>query len=335
MHGWWYYYFVALAVKVPLGFWLLVGGRIAVCRRLPSAGRAALLPAMIVVFLAITAAGSSRNYGLRYILPLAPLAVVWVSGLAEGGRWMRRLAALGMLGQAIAVASIHPYELSYFNELCGGPRGGRHILADSNLDWGQGLRALARLQREQPQYADLTLYYFGNTDPYYYRVQGQSYLIDAGSVHAGLPPRLEARTKYVAVSASLQWGPWGPEGYFERLDDVMPERLTEDATIAIYRWPPSQYRSRPRESRSSSTSAASAIRRTRPEASRFGTDAAVRFWIRTKYSSPRSTLIAKWPSTLRAFSFRRMRASRSLAGPQTETSERIARPSASVPARPT
>jgi 4-amino-4-deoxy-L-arabinose transferase-like glycosyltransferase len=243
MHGWWYYYFVAMAVKVPLGFWLLVAARGAVGRRLASLGRAGMLPAIIVIYLAITAAGSSRNYGLRYILPLAPVAIVWVSGLAEGGRWMRWLAALGLLGQAIAVASIHPYELSYFNELCGGPIGGRHVLADSNLDWGQGLRALARLQREQPQYADLTLYYFGNASPYhygYYGVRGRWYVIDAGNAHPNIPPRLEAATKYVAVSASLQWGPWGPEGYFKQLDGIAPERLTEDATIAIYRSPPDQ-----------------------------------------------------------------------------------------------
>jgi 4-amino-4-deoxy-L-arabinose transferase-like glycosyltransferase len=240
MHGWWYYYFVAMAVKVPLGFWLLVAGRIAVGRRLASAGRAAMLPAIAVLFLAITAAGSSRNYGLRYILPLAPLGIVWVSGLVEGGLGMGRLATLGLLGQAIAVVSIHPYALSYFNEFCGGPIGGRHVLADSNLDWGQGLKSLARLQHEHPEYSDLTLYYFGDTEPYHYRVKGKSYVIDAGRNHPGLPPRLEASTKYVAVSASLQWGPWGPEGYFRRLDDVTPERLTEDATIAIYRWPPDQ-----------------------------------------------------------------------------------------------
>jgi 4-amino-4-deoxy-L-arabinose transferase-like glycosyltransferase len=240
MHGWWYYYLVALAVKVPLGFWLLVAGRSAMSRRLASAGRAAMLPAIMVLFLLITGAGSSRNYGLRYILPLAPLAIVWVSGLAEGGRWMRGLAALGLLGQAIAVASIHPYELSYFNALCGGPIGGRHVLADSNLDWGQGLRALARLQREQPRYADLTLYYFGDTEPYHYRVLGKSHVIDALDAHPGLPPRLAADTTYVAVSASLQWGPWGPGGYFRSLDHVTPERLTDDATIAIYRWPPGQ-----------------------------------------------------------------------------------------------
>jgi hypothetical protein len=240
MHGWWYYYFVALAVKVPLAFWLLVAGRVALGGRLAAAGRAAVLPVAMGLFLAITAAASSRNYGLRYLLPLAPLAIVWVAGLAEAGRWGRRLAAAGIVGQALAVAAIHPFELSYFNVLGGGPIGGRHVLADSNLDWGQGLKALARLQRAHTEYADLTLYYFGDTDPRHYGVLGTRHVIDAGSVHPGLPPRLAANSKYVAVSASLQWGPWGPPGYFAALDGVAPERLTDDATIAIYRWEPAR-----------------------------------------------------------------------------------------------
>jgi 4-amino-4-deoxy-L-arabinose transferase-like glycosyltransferase len=238
MHGWWYYYFVALAVKVPLTFWLLVAARGVQGRRLASAGRDWMLPLTMGLFLAITAAGSSRNYGLRYVLPLAPLAIVWVSGLAEGGRWARRLAGIGLLGQALAVASIHPFALSYFNGLAGGPAGGRHILADSNLDWGQGLKLLAKLQREQPGFRDLTLYYFGDTDPRHYGVVGKSHVIDAGTAHPGLPDTLTAETRYLAVSASLQWGPWGPEGYFRSLNAVEPVRWTDDGTIALYRWPP-------------------------------------------------------------------------------------------------
>ena len=38
---------------------------------------------VIGLFLAIVAVGSTRNYGLRYLLPLAPLAIVWISRLAE------------------------------------------------------------------------------------------------------------------------------------------------------------------------------------------------------------------------------------------------------------
>lgn len=247
MHGWWYYYLVCLAVKVPPTFWLLVAARVVLGmrRRIPSAGRTWLIPATLGLFLAITAIGSSRNYGLRYVLPLAPLAIVWVSGLAEGGPWARRIAAIGLLGQALAVASIHPHELSYFNLLAGGPVGGRRILADSNLDWGQGLKALARLQRDRPEFRDLTLYYFGDTDPRHYGVAGVGHVIDAGTVHPGLPATLTAGTRFVAVSASLQWGPWGPDGYFEPLDGVAPVAMTEDHTIAIYAWPPDRDASRP------------------------------------------------------------------------------------------
>lgn len=234
MTGWRYYYFVALAVKVPLTFWLLAVGRIVLARRLPTTGKAWVLPAAMGMFLAITAAGSSRNYGVRYLLPMAPLAIVWVSAIAEGGRIARGLAIIGLVGQAVAVAAIHPYELTYFNCAAGGPAGGRRILADSNLDWGQGLRALARLQRDEPEFRDLTLYYFGDTDPRHYGVAGKSYLITAVAEPADLPRRLSARTRYVAVSASLQWGPWGPEGYFRALDRLRPVRMTDDQTIAIY-----------------------------------------------------------------------------------------------------
>ncbi len=54
-------------------------------------------------------------------------------------------------------------------------------------------------------------------------------------------------------------------------------------------------------------------------------DSQARFSMTTKYSSPRRTLIAKCPSTLRALSLSKIRVSRSLAGPQTETRERIER----------
>ena len=130
---------------------------------------------------------------------------------------------------------IHPGELTYFNELAGGRIGGRRILADSNLDWGQGLKSLARIQAEMPEYRDLTLYYFGDTEPSHYGVAGTCHVVDAIGGRPGLPARLVADTRYLAVSASLQWGPWGPEGYFSRLEGVEPVAFTDDTTIAIYR----------------------------------------------------------------------------------------------------
>ena len=104
MTGWRHYYFVALAVKVPLAFWLLSAGRLLASQRANREDRQgpgdAILPLTIGLFLAITAAGSSRNYGFRYLLPLSPLAIVWVSRLAErpttdGRRPSSALADLG------------------------------------------------------------------------------------------------------------------------------------------------------------------------------------------------------------------------------------------------
>ena len=232
--GWWYYYIVALAVKVPPSLWLLVVGRLAMQARVDK-GRDLLMPIAIAAYLAITAIASTRNYGLRYLLPMAPVAIVWLSAMAEAGRPWTLIVVAGLIGQAAAVATIHPGELSYFPGWVGGPAGGRHILADSNLDWGQGLKGLARLQEDRPEFRDLTLYYFGETDPANYGVAGTCHVIDASSYHPDLPPRLEASTKYLAVSSSLQFGPWGPDGYFERLGGVRPVLLPRDATIAIYR----------------------------------------------------------------------------------------------------
>jgi hypothetical protein len=147
----------------------------------------------------------------------------------------RSLVLVGIAGYVVAVVEIHPHELTYFNILGGGPRGGRYILADSNFDWGQGLKSLACLQQEQSEFTDMTLYYFGDTDPAYYGVAGHTYVINAVDDQSELRSLESVKTPYLAVSASLQWGPWGPRGFFDILDRLEPVQLTDDTTIAIYR----------------------------------------------------------------------------------------------------
>jgi hypothetical protein len=247
MQGWWYYYLVAIAVKVPLTFWILVAARLALFKRSANEGPPfnydALLPLVFVIYLSITAVGSSRNYGFRYLLPLAPLAIVWISAIGERfltcplpvAVFARCAALTGLAGYTIAVAAIHPHELTYFNALAGGPLGGRRILADSNLDWGQGLKSLARLQQLRPELKNITLYYFGDTEPAHYGVAGVSNTITAIDDSSGLAGLDSVDTRFLAVSASLEWGPWGPPGFFECLKGLNPVLLTDDTTIAIYR----------------------------------------------------------------------------------------------------
>jgi hypothetical protein len=233
--GWLHYYLVTLAVKVPLVFWVVVVFRATLARRVPTSGRDWVLPATAIAFLAIASICSTRNLGFRYLLPIAPLAIVWISGLAEGPAWVRGLAWCGLAVLGLTAWPIHPYELSYFNALAGGALEGRRILSDSNLDWAQGLKPLADLQRERPELRDLTLYYFGDTAPARYGVSGRSYTVRATSDNDHLPRTLTAETRYLGVSASLQWGPYGASGFFGPLAGVEPICYTPDATIAIYR----------------------------------------------------------------------------------------------------
>lgn len=239
-HGWWYYYLASLLVKVPPGVVPLVGlGVLAAMRgtghRATTAGQQLAGFAMAATLL-ITALGSSRNYGFRYILFLAPAAILWISSLVRAGAAGRVVVGLGLLVQAAAVVVSHPAELSYFNQIAGGPEGGKRWLADSNLDWGQGLKALGRLQSERPELRDLTLLYFGDTDPIHYGIMGRSRVVDAqGPRGFEWSAALDGQTAYVGISRSLSFGPWAPSVLMAPLRAVEPVAVTDDHTIGVYR----------------------------------------------------------------------------------------------------
>jgi hypothetical protein len=233
--GWWYYYLVCLAVKVPLSFWALVAARAWLVPRSAGTPGDRLAVVACLATIAIVSIGSSRNYGYRYLLFLAPAAIVWISALARAGRAGLVAASIGLAGQAIAVASCHPYPLTYFPLYVGGPEGGKALLADSNLDWGQGVVPLAERQREEPAYADLTFYYFGNDPPRDFGVQGTVEHVSPETAGTSLLPLDAIRTPYVAVSRSLQHGPWGPPGFFRPFDALAPVAVTADGSIALYR----------------------------------------------------------------------------------------------------
>ena len=232
--GWRQYYLVAMAVKLPLAVVVLALLRLGLPAGPERRPAETLLRAVPVVFFLIATLGSTRNYGFRYLLLVAGPVVVWISALASAQPWTRVVGwlAIGLLG-ATTLAN-RPHHLTYFNELAGGRLDGRHILADSNLDWGQGARELATLQTHNPSLTDITTYYFGSTDPGWYGVRGTRHVVDAGEVHPGLPARFVWTSRFAAVSASLQWGPWGPAGYFQELNDWPLAYLTPDGTIAIY-----------------------------------------------------------------------------------------------------
>lgn len=166
--GWWYYYFVAIALKVPLGTLLmLLCWAALVCSGYFRPNRAQLASMLAgVAFIVVMSLATDINLGIRYVLPALPLMFVPAACLTTGPvAWVRILTVGALLWNAAAVARIHPHYLAYFNEIAGGPANGHRFLIDSNIDWGQDLYELADwLQRNRPG-ARVGLAYFGNVDP--------------------------------------------------------------------------------------------------------------------------------------------------------------------------
>ena len=54
----------------------------------------------------------------------------------------------------LSSALVYPYELSYFNELVGGPTGGYRYLVNSNLDWGQAAHVMDAYTEAHPDVRD-------------------------------------------------------------------------------------------------------------------------------------------------------------------------------------
>ena len=93
--------------------------------------------------------------------------------------WWKLFALPLVCWNLVALARVHPHELSYFNEISGGPSNGRAWLIDSNLDWGQDLRGLSRWLEKNPEWRSAKLAYWGTLPP-----------IFEGIDDVGPPPRL-------------------------------------------------------------------------------------------------------------------------------------------------
>lgn len=165
--GWWYYFPVVLGAKTSLPFLALVAlaGLLAFRRGGLHGDAIGPLAAALGILLAVLP--SPLNIGVRHILPMYPLLAIWASScVAEAVRGRSRVwATAGVLllcWHGAESFRAHPDYLPYFNQIA---RGNEHnILGDSNLDWGQDLRRLARYVEENG-IENLSLSYFGTTSP--------------------------------------------------------------------------------------------------------------------------------------------------------------------------
>jgi Dolichyl-phosphate-mannose-protein mannosyltransferase len=205
--GWWSYHLTAFLFKTPVGTLLLFGLSLGLqtTRTRLTWRTAAFLVAPIIVICALTTQ-SKLAVGLRHILPIYPFVFI-LAGRVAALRWGHRQFALFLISVCVAFAALSslrvaPHQLAYFNELVGGPNRGHRYLLDSNLDWGQDLKAVkAYMEREKVPIIYLS--YFGTAPPSYYGIR---YQFVPGTWPLESPPMekvpVEAQRKLLAISVN-------------------------------------------------------------------------------------------------------------------------------------
>lgn len=252
----WYYLPVAFCLKEPLSFLLLLifAGGLLLFQKIKIPLWQWLTP--LGFFLA---ALFTPNLGVRYLLPLYPFLFLIAARGAEW-LWEKRprkslfVWALGLLifTQFFSVAAQYPNTLSYFNEIV--PKNRKiYFLADSNLDWGQDLKRLARTARER-NWGKVKLAYFGGVNPQIYGLDwepfqmadierpqsGTTYLVNASFIQ--LAPVAYPSTKSLAQGWLSQVPATGQVAdswyYFEipgKQDDLKPGSWLASVPFLQYR----------------------------------------------------------------------------------------------------
>jgi hypothetical protein len=206
--GWYHYFLVLMPLKLPLGLLIACGMGILTSggRKPPESGTHGSLWLLIPPLVFFAAASYSRvDLGIRVVLPVLPFLYVIAARLAGPG--CCRCARVALLAGCVAWAGYSgwtaaPHQIAYFNELVAGPVDGLRHVADSNIDWGQGLPGLKRYM-DRERVAVVYLSYFGTDRPEAYDIHYQ-HLPGYGRIGlpGGEPIPAEAPRHVLAVSAN-------------------------------------------------------------------------------------------------------------------------------------
>jgi 4-amino-4-deoxy-L-arabinose transferase-like glycosyltransferase len=145
--GKWFYFPAAFLIKMTIGFLLLLAlapfARALWLRNLRRELLFLVLPTIVFFGSAMSA---KLNIGIRHVLPAMPFLIVLVAGSAEAlsrqSRVWRWAVAILVVLDVTSSLRAYPNYLPYSNEAFGGPERTYRVLADSNVGWGGGLKAL-------------------------------------------------------------------------------------------------------------------------------------------------------------------------------------------------
>jgi hypothetical protein len=150
--GWWYYFPVVLLLKTPIAFLVLLGLGALVCLG-ERARPINLLPLAFSLGILLPAMHGNVNIGVRHVEPIyIGFSIISALGLRQLLQWTRRtvapaLTAVVLISWMILSAGVqHPDYLAYLNAFAG--KTPENVLTDSNYDWGQDLKFLAKRLRQ-------------------------------------------------------------------------------------------------------------------------------------------------------------------------------------------
>ncbi len=204
-NGWYHYFVVTWLLKTPPATVCLFVLALLSLRHRPLGSGEALIVIGAAWYFGVSSL-MRINIGIRHILPVCALVPIFIGRLAspEIVRRLDRLwwgipAALMLI--ALEVVGAHPFYLSYFTSVVGGPYEGYRYLSDSNLDWGQDFKRLARWAREERGVDTLILGTFFGGEPSAYGIRFQSLPGFGGVTYKEELPDALPDTLLVAMSA--------------------------------------------------------------------------------------------------------------------------------------
>ena len=136
------YFLLATILKMPFPLWIAAGAGLWLAIR-QRVSAFVIVPGLLYFVLASV---SSLQLGARLVLPAWAMFMLLAGVALE--RLLRRRAGQAVVaaGAAVVIAgavSSYPNGIAYFNSFAGRPHENLQLLADSNIDWGQGLRDAA------------------------------------------------------------------------------------------------------------------------------------------------------------------------------------------------
>lgn len=175
--GWWYYFLKAFLYKESPAILLLTGIAFTVLvwmlvKRKKLTLEISVLAGFSLLYLLLSLT-STLNIGIRHISPVLALTPLIGIFILAGWEWKYKNILLAFLiaTQILTIVSVYPFYLSYFNDLSGGSLYGSRHLSDSNVDWGQNIKRLAKWSEEKG-FDTVYVDYWGKTPLSFYDRKG-------------------------------------------------------------------------------------------------------------------------------------------------------------------